>query len=378
MRLIYLDNNATTPIAPEVADAIKPFLDEHFGNPSSSHALGRLCNEAMFDSREQLASSIGATSEEIVFTGCGTESNNLAILGTMLNFKMFGTGHLIVSEFEHPATLGPAKFLEQTGYDVSYAKVDSDGVVQPDEVRKLIRNDTLLASIMHANNELGTIQPIQEITRICHENDVLVHTDAAQTIGKIRVNVDELDIDFLTIAGHKLYAPKGIGALYVRSGTALNPIIHGAGHEMGMRPGTENVPYIVGLGQAAALTSKDADAESLKLESLRDRLHSKIQNEIGENLIVNGSAARRLPNTLSVQFRGVTGQSLLARADQVCASTGAACHSGSSDISTTLAAIGLDAEQASSTVRLSVGRFTTEEEIDRAAELLVDAWEQLH
>ncbi len=377
MRRVYLDYNATTPVAPEVASAIRPFLEEHFGNPSSDHAIGRLCNEAVYDAREQIGGLIGATADEIVFTGCGTESNNLAILGTMFQHGGGGRGHLIVSEFEHPAVLGPAKHLEQLGFDVSYAPDDENGIVQPEAVENLFREETLLVSVMHSNNEIGSLQPIAEITKLCHANDILMHTDAAQSLGKVRVDVNDLDVDFLTIAGHKLYAPKGIGALYVRSGTSISPILHGAGHEMGMRPGTENVPYIVGLGRAAMLAMQGLDTERKHLSQLRDALMMQLKATLGNNLIVNGARSERLPNTLSAQFQGVTGAELLGRADQICASTGAACHSGETMISATLKAIGLNADQASSTVRLSVGRYTTDEEIGIAANILIDAWEQL-
>ena len=249
MQHIYLDYNATTPIAPSVVDAMTPFLTDHFGNPSSSHALGRAAAEAIEDARAQVAGLLGCSHDEVVFTSGGTESNNMAIKGAMFR-GVVGSGHLIISAIEHPAVVEPAKFLERIGFDLTVVPCDSNGVVQPETVAAAIRPDTRLVSIMHANNEIGTVQPIAQIAAICHKNGILVHTDASQAVGKIPTYVDHMDVDMLTIAGHKLYAPKGIGALYVRDGLDLEPAMHGAGHENGMRPGTENTAFIVGLGRA--------------------------------------------------------------------------------------------------------------------------------
>jgi cysteine desulfurase len=381
MKQIYLDYNATTPVDAAVTAAILPFLTEHYGNPSSGHILGRTCAEAIAESREQIAAMLGCGPEEIIFTGCATESNNIAIRGLFSQMSAEHRhvgGHLIVSNIEHPAVAEPARHLQQLGFDLSVAQCDSQGIVAPEAVASLLRDDTRLVSIMHANNEIGTIQPIAEIARICREHQVLLHTDAAQSVGKVRVNVDELDVDLLTIAGHKIYAPKGIGALFVRGGVQLAPISFGAGHEFGLRPGTENVPYIVGLGKAALLAVAACEESNRKeMESLRDRMQKILQQEIGNGLTVNGAHADRLPNTLSLNFPNVSGYELLQRVPEVCASTGAACHSGESAMSATLAGIGLTPQQALGTVRLSLGRKTSIEEVDAAASLLIDAWEKL-
>ena len=377
MRTIYLDYNATTPVAPSVFEALEPFLKEHYGNPSSSHALGHACREAMEDARSKVAALLGADRDEIVFTSGGTESNNLAICGTMMQGVAGVAGHLIISAVEHPAVVEPAKYLERLGFDVTVVDCDSRGVVSPAKIEAAIRPDTRLASIMHANNETGVIQPLREISQICHEHNVLLHTDAAQTVGKIGAFVDELGADLLSVAGHKLYAPKGIGALYVRRGVRLEPVLHGAGHEAGLRPGTENVAYIVGLGQACMLAFRSLEESARRLETLRDRLYAQLSQVIGDGLVIHGRKAARLPNTLSVNFPDVSAAELLARLPELCVSTGSACHSGAPGMSPTLAAMGLDPDEARGTVRLSVGWFTSEEEIDRAVDLLIGAWESL-
>ena len=377
MRQIYLDYNATTPIAPSVQQAMQPFLAEHYGNPSSSHALGRAAHEAVEDARSQVAGLIGADREEVFFTSCATESNNLAIKGVMFRQSPAVGGHVIISAIEHPAVVEPTKYLERLGFDVTVVNCNRDGVVPISAVEAALRPDTLLVSVMHANNEIGTLQPIRGIAALCHERGVLLHTDAAQSVGKVRTFVDELEVDLLSIAGHKLYAPKGVGAIFVRRGTPLEPLLHGAGHEGGLRSGTENVPHIVGLGKACALAAKSLDEAGKRMENLRERLLLQLREAIGSRLTVNGGRAARLPNTLSVNFPDVTGGALLARAPELCASTGAACHSGTTHMSATLAAIGLTPEEAAGTVRLSVGWYTSEEDVDRAASLLVDAWEIL-
>jgi cysteine desulfurase len=377
MRTIYLDYNATTPIAPSVQQAMLPFLTEHFGNPSSSHALGRAAHEALEDARSQLALLIKADREEIVFTAGGTESNNLALQGTLMRRAPGAAGHLIISAIEHPSVLEPARFLERLGYDLTIVGVDRQGIVDLDAIRVAIRPDTVLVSIMHANNEIGSVQPIAEIANICHERDVLLHTDASQSVGKIRTPVDELQVDFLTVAGHKMYAPKGVGALYIRRGLGLEPVMHGAGHEGGLRAGTENVASIVGLGRAAALATKGMDQASQRMELLRERLFDQLRAGVGSGLTLHGSKAARLPNTLSVSFPGVTGGAMLARLPELCASTGSACHSAAPHMSPTLAAIGLAPDVAAGTIRLSVGWYTSEEDIDRAASALLSAWDGL-
>jgi cysteine desulfurase len=375
MRQIYLDYNATTPIAPSVQEAMLPFLTEHYGNPSSSHAIGRACFEAVEDARGRLASLIGADREEVVFTSGGTESNNMALKGVFFGDTPPLRGHLVISAFEHPAVEQPARHLEQWGVEVTRVACDAQGMIDPVDVENALRPDTRLVSIMHANNEIGTVQPLREIAHLCHERGVVVHTDAAQTVGKIRTNVDELAVDMMTIAGHKMYAPKGVGALFIRRGVALEPVTHGAGHEYGLRPGTENVPYLVALGAAATLAVKGVDREADRLAKLRDLLFRCLREGIGHELTANGAKAERLPNTLSVNFPSVVGAELLARIPELCAATGAACHSGSTSMSSTLQAIGLSPNVARGTLRLSCGWYTSEEEIVRAANLLVGAWE---
>jgi cysteine desulfurase len=377
MRLIYLDYNATTPVAPAVQEAMLPFLAEHYGNPSSGHSLGRACHEAVEDARARVAQLLGADSDEIVFTSCGTESNNLALKGVALRAARGGTGHLVISALEHPAVAQPAAFLERLGYSVSVVPCDTRGVIDPLAVHSALRRDTVLVSVMHANNEIGTIQPLREIAEMCRDRGVLIHTDAAQSVGKTAVRVKDLGVDLLTVAGHKIYAPKGIGALYVRRGIDLEPVLHGAGHERGLRAGTENVPYIVGLGRAASLIDQHLTETIDRLAMLRHRLWARLEKAI-DGVSYNGQGAERLPNTLSVNFPFVNGAALLGRCPELCASTGAACHSGSAHMSATLQAIGLRPEVARGTVRLSVGWYTNEDEVDRAANLLIAAWEYLH
>jgi len=377
MRQLYFDYNATTPIAPAVQQAMLPFLAEQYGNPSSAHALGRAAHEAVEDAREYLSALLGCEPEEIVFTGGGTESNNLAFKGLAFHRGLTGGGHLVISAFEHPSVAGPARFLEQLGFDVTIVPVSGQGVVQPAAIETAIRSDTLLVSVMLANNEIGTLQPLKQIADICHSAGTLLHTDAAQAVGKIRVNVDELEIDLLTVAGHKMYAPKGMGALYIRQGTVLEPLLHGAGHEAGMRAGTENVAGIAALGAAASLAAKSLDASCERLETLRDRLQQALRTGVGNRLVIHGVSSPRLPNTLSVSFPGVLGHELLARIPELCASTGSACHSETDVISPTLAALGVTPAVARGTIRLSLGWYTSDDDVDGAASLLLHAWEAL-
>ena len=376
MKKIYLDYNATTPVAPSVLEAMQPYYSEHFGNPSSSHVLGRAAAEAIEDARGKVAGMIGCGPEEIYFTAGGTEANNLAIKGTMFQSGTSLGGHLIISSIEHPATTAPARFLERLGFDLTIVDCDSNGIVDPASVEKAIRPETLLVSIMHSNNEVGTLQPIKEISAICQKHKIKMHTDASQSCGKVPVNVDSLGVDMLTIAAHKFYGPKGIGALFIRNGTLLEPFMHGAGHEKGIRAGTENTPSIVGLGAAAKLAAGAVDQTMEKLTEMREDLLAKLRAEIA-GLVLNGESAERLPNTLSVSFPGVSGLDILARVPELSASTGAACHSDSDD-SSTLQAMGIADDVIRGTIRLSVGWYTNQEEIERASSLLVDAWENLH
>ncbi|MEK7811416.1 MAG: cysteine desulfurase family protein [Pseudomonadota bacterium] len=363
---IYLDYNATTPVALEVADAIQPFLDVHFGNPSSSHVYGLFARQAVAEARASVADLIRAKPDEIVFTGSATEANNLALLGVARALDQTKR-HLVVSAIEHPAVMQPAQHLRDMGWDLTEVPVDGYGRVDPPAVAAVVRPDTALVSIMHANNEVGTIQPIAEIARLIKPMGVLFHTDAAQSAGKIEIDVDALGVDLLTLAGHKFYATKGVGALYVRSGTPIKAILFGADQEHGLRPGTENVPLIVGLGEAARLAKKYLPTTTQQLRKLRDVLHERLAATV-PGLVLNGHPTERLPNTLHVSFPGISGRELLSRvADQVVASVGSACHSESDKVSGVLAAMGCDTDRARGAVRFSVGSMTTPEEIEIAA-----------
>ena len=366
VRQIYLDYNASTPIAPEVRDAMLPYLSEGYGNPSTTHWAGKPAREAVDRAREQIAALLGCLPEEIVFTSGGTESNNHALKGTF--YAHGGRGHIITTQVEHPAIIEPCRFLERLGAEVTCLPVDSTGLVDPDDVRAAIRPDTILVSVMYANNEVGTVEPIEEIGAICRERDVPLHTDAAQAIGKIPAKVDELGVDLLSIAGHKLYAPKGVGALYIREGTIIEPFMHGAGHEEGRRAGTENVLLDVGLGSACEL------AEDLSwttdLERLRDRFWQGLQERFDDSVQLNGHHDRRLPNTLSVAFAGRVGGDILAAMPEVAASTGSACHSGEIKLSPVLKAMNVHPEAGLGTIRFSLGRSTRWEDLEHVLGLL--------
>ncbi len=373
---IYLDYNATTPVAPEVAEAMQPFLREAFGNPSSSHWYGRRAHEAVEDARKNIATLIGAQPDEIIFTGCATEANNLAFRG-VANALREKRRHIIVSAVEHPAVLEPALWLRAQGWDVSVIAVDRYGLVDPADIKAALRDDTALVSIMHANNEVGTIQPIAEIATLAHERGALMHSDAAQTPGKIAVDVNELNVDLLSLAGHKFYATKGVGALYIRNGTAIKSDPQGAGQEHGLRPGTENVPAIVGFGAAAQLARMHLQRDQSHLQHLRDEFNRLLQQAIPD-LTLNGHESLRLPNTLNVSFPRVSGRELLRSVDDdVAASVGSACHSESDAVSGVLAAMHIGAARAMGAVRFSLGRYSTLEEIARAVEALVTAWKGL-
>ena len=366
---IYLDYNATTPVAAEVLEAMLPYLAQHFGNPSSSHSYGGKAAQAVRAARESVAGLLGAAADEVVFTGSATEANNLALLG-VARALAGAKRHLLVSAVEHPAVIEPALHLQREGWDLSVISVDAYGRVDPADVAAALRPDTALVSIMHANNEVGTIQPVEEIAAITKARGILLHVDAAQSAGKIPVNVDALGVDLLTLAGHKFYAPKGVGALYVRTGTPIAPIQFGAGQEHGLRPGTENVPQIIGLGAAARLARERLPGAAEKLRSLRDALHERLRAGV-PGLMLNGHPTERLPNTLHVSFPGIAGRELLSRvAGRVAASVGSACHSEADAVSGVLAAMGCDASRALGAVRLSVGWMTTPEEIEAAAAAL--------
>jgi cysteine desulfurase len=376
MKPIYLDYNATTPVDPAVLEEMLPYLREHFGNPSSAHGYGETAHGAVDRAREQVAALLGAEPEEIVFTGGGSEASNHAIKGVVFAKlgRLVGGAppdlHIVTSAVEHLATLQPCDFLKRLGCRVTILPVDKYGIVDPDSVRKAIEPDTALITIMHANNEVGTIQPIREIAAVARERGVVMHTDAAQTVGKLPVDVNELDVDLLTVAGHKVYAPKGVGALYIRSGTKVEPLIHGAGHESGRRAGTENVPYVVALGKACEIARRMLPRTIVHLAELRDCFWERLRRSWGDEIILNGHPEKRLPNTLHVNFLDWIGAELLEAAPEIAASTGAACHDGSVGLSPVLHAMGVSAQVGRGAVRFSVGRFTTQEEIDRAAEAI--------
>jgi cysteine desulfurase len=362
---VYLDYNATTPLDPAVLDAMLPYLRTHFGNPSSDHIYGYRTREAVGIARAQLATLLGAQLDEVIFTGGGSEANNLALFGVAAALSAPG-GHIVTSTIEHPAVREPLRALERQGYRVTKIAVDGNGRVDPAQVAEAITSETILISIMHANNEVGTIQDLRAISDIAHERGVLVHSDAAQSVGKVPVRMDALGVDLLSVAGHKLYAPKGIGALVVRRGVALEPHIRGAGHEQGLRAGTENVPSIVGLGQAAELAGARLDAYQERTRRLRDMLHQAIL-AAAPDVILNGHPSERLPNTLNLSFPGVDAAALLRIRGQVACSTGSACHAGHAEPSSVLLAMGCGPVLAAAALRLSLGWSTTEGEVQLAA-----------
>lgn len=361
---IYLDYNATTPLAPEVIKVMLNYMQEDFGNPSSVHYYGVRARQGVESARKQVADCIDAAVDEIVFTASGSESNNMAIKGVAFANRSKGN-HLITSAIEHPAVIEVMHYLEQNGFRVTYLPVDAYGMVDPGDLQKAIQSRTILVSIMHANNEIGTIEPIRELAAISHEHGVLFHTDAAQSVGKIAVNVDDLGVDLLSIAGHKVYAPKGIGALFIRNGVTLQKIIHGAEHEMNRRAGTENVIEIAGLGEACKLIQQNLAAYQLHMQQMRDLLEEGIQQRFGW-VRINGHPELRLPNTCNVSFKGLEANTILSEMVNVAASAGAACHSDKVDLSPVISALQVPMEYAMGTIRFSVGRPTTREEITSA------------
>ncbi len=367
MTPIYLDYNASTPIDPAVAAAMQPFLAGAFGNPSSGHWASAPAKTALEDARDQVAELLGCAADEVVFTSGGSEANNLALKGVFFALRHKGE-HIITTEIEHPAILNPCGFLERLGATVTYLPVDGSGRVDPDAVRRAITPRTILVSVMHANNEVGTIQPIAEIGRITREHGILFHTDAAQSVGKIPTDVHDLGVDLLTIAGHKLYAPKGVGALHVRRGVALEPLIHGAGHEGGRRAGTESALLAVGLGAACGL-ARDL-APMARVQALRDSFWQALRRHFGERVVLNGHPRYRLPNTLNVSFVGQVGAEILQRLDGVAASTGSACHAGRIELSPVLKAMRVPPEIGMGAIRFSLGRHTTGAEMDAVTQRL--------
>jgi cysteine desulfurase len=364
---VYLDFNASTPLAPEVVEAMRPFLTEHFGNPSSHHWAGAPAKAAVERARAQVAALLGCHPDEVVFTSGGSESNNHALKGVFFANRDRGD-HVVTSAVEHPAVLRPLRFLESLGAKVTVVPVDRRGRVDPEDVRRALTPRTILVSVMHANNEVGTVQPIAEIAAVAKAAGVLVHTDAAQTVGKIPSLVTELGVDLLSVAGHKLYAPKGVGALFIRRGTRIEPFVHGAGHEAGRRAGTENVLLDVGLGAACQVAGGRIGMPAVR--ELRDRFEGCLKELLGEGLTVNGAGVERLPNTANVNFVGQVGADVLARLSGVAASTGSACHAGSVQLSPVLAAMRVPPEQGMGAVRFSLGRSTTWDDLEYVLALL--------
>jgi cysteine desulfurase len=375
MSMVYLDNNATTPMDPRVLDAMLPYLRDRFGNAASrNHNMGFEAEAAVEKARKQIADLIGASPKEIIWTSGATESDNIAVKGCAHMYADKGK-HIIIQETEHKAVIDPAKYLEQNGFEVTVLGVDTDGMVRMDELAAAMRDDTILVSIMFANNETGTIQPVAEIGKLCKERGVLFHTDAAQAQGKIPIDVEAMGIDLMSMSAHKIYGPKGVGALYVRRKrprVRCEPVLHGGGHERGMRSGTLNVPGIVGFGEACAIAQREMKEEHARVTRLRDRLWEGLQQNLTE-ISLNGHPEHRLPTTLNVSFLYVEGESLMMGFSDIAVSSGSACTSASLEPSYVLKAYGLGDELAHSSIRFSLGRFTTEEEIEHTIKRVTDA-----
>jgi cysteine desulfurase len=374
---LYLDYNATTPIDPEVVEEMLPFIHGSFGNPSSSYAIGKKNKEAVNKARIQVADLLNADPGEIIFTSGGTESNNHAIRGIAFANRDKGK-HIITSAIEHPAVTEVCDYLYSLGFEITYLPVDRNGKTDPKDVEDAICPDTVLITIMHANNEVGTIQPIEEIGEIAGKHNVAFHTDAAQSVGKIETDVRKLGVDLLTIAGHKLYAPKGTGALYLKKGTKIENLMFGAGQEKGLRPGTENVPYIVALGKACEIAKRDFDRNVKKMSTTKERLFNGLKEKLGDRVMVNGKFSDTLPNTLSVAFEKTEAHALTSLiSEELFISTGSACHADSIEISSVLKAMNVERMTAAGTVRISTGKFTTIDEIDRAVDIITHAVKKL-
>ncbi|HPE51883.1 MAG TPA: cysteine desulfurase NifS [Methanothrix soehngenii] len=376
MKRIYMDHSATTPVAPEVLAAMLPYFGEKFGNASSLHRSGREAKEVLEDSREKIAALLGARAEEIIFTSGGTESDNLALKGIARKNRKLGK-HIITTQIEHPAILETCRALEKDGFEVTYLPVTGEGLVELSTLEASIRPDTILISVMHANNEVGTIQPLEEIGRLAAERDIYLHSDAVQSVGKIPVNVDDLGVDLLSLSAHKLYGPKGVGALYIRKGTKLESIIQGGGHERRLRSGTENISGIVGLARAAELAERDMPREAERLAGLRDRLAELVLGKV-KDAWINGTMKKRLPGNLNFGFKYVEGESLLLFLDSkgICVSTGSACSSHKLEPSHVLMSLGLKAEECHGSLRITLGMSNTIDEVEYVAESIVEAVER--
>ncbi len=377
MKRVYLDHNATSPTNPKVVEAMMPFFEEHFGNASSAHGFGRAAHEALATAREQVAALIGADPSEIIFTSGGTESDNFAVKGAAYANEKKGR-HIITSQIEHHAVLNMCKFLEKNGFEITYLGVDKHGKIDLDQLRDSIRKDTILITIMHGNNEIGTIQDVDTIGEIAGESGIYFHTDAVQACGKIPVDVEKSGISLLSMSGHKIYGPKGVGALYIRKGTRITPLQIGGHHESNKRAGTENVPGIVGMGKAFEIAANSLEENGKKLTELRDHLQTELSSRI-EDTLVSGHPTDRLPNTLNMCFRYVEGESMIMMLDMkgIAVSSGSACTSGSLDPSHVLLAIGLSHEIAHGSLRFSLGTDNTREDVDYVAEVLPEIVERL-
>jgi len=376
-KIIYFDNNATTPVHPEVFKAMEPFYKDEYGNASSLHAKGRVARHQVDDARHLIATLLGASDEDVIFTSGGTESDNIAIKGVVLANSAKGN-HIITSRTEHPAVLSTCKFLEKNGCKVTYLGVDKYGMVSPVDVKKAITDKTVLITIMHANNETGTINPIKEIGQIAKENKIIFHTDTVQSFGKLNVDVNEMNIDLLSISAHKIHGPKGVGALYIRKGVKITPFSHGGHHERSLRAGTENVPGIVGFAKAVELITTNRDKKNKALSALRDRLHNGITKAI-EDVYLNGHQTQRLPGTVNLSFKFIEGESIMLNLDMqgICVSTGSACTSGTLEPSHVLTAMGLAPEIAQGSIRFSLGDQNTAEEVDYCISILPEIVKRL-
>jgi len=377
MKKVYLDHNATTPLHPEVLEAMLPYLKEKFGNPSSIHGFGRETKVALEEAREKVAQILGASSSEVFFTSGGTESDNLAIKGVAFANRKKGR-HIITSKIEHHAILESCKFLEKEGFEVTYLSVDSRGLVDPEDLRKAIRDDTTLVSVMYANNEVGIIQPIEELCKIAKERGVYFHTDAVQAAGKIPVEVQKLNVDLLSISGHKIYGPKGVGAIYIRKGVRITPWSHGGHHERSRRAGTENVPAIVGFAKALEIAEQEMESQNRHLRELTESFYRKLMESIPD-VILNGDLNRRIANTLNLSFKGVEGESIILSLDLkgVAVASGSACTSGTLEPSHVLSAMGVDPAIAQGAIRFSFGRDNTMEDVEYVAGILPEIIERL-